>query len=580
MNKRLFTFVTVFLIVIVFAIFKHSVEFVYVNPQVNTSVFSHIAKTIFPLDNIIKSAVESCNQQTKGVKLLYINGYGSGFLKGNSIPNDLDYSVGIDLGKFEYDGQNAKEVAKEVNKRINQFQIEFYNSVNGNSLFYSDYSPIKALAVFSGVDYNNVDNMAKSISKVIENKDYVVYTRKQMKKDVVIDFPFILKSNEILIEDTPPITLFSDNVKYNDNSPKFLREITIVPDYFIQLVNTKTGEMKNVEIVAEAFTGQRLQLSRRFFVPIVFTGENSAMYLKNLDYLNNEDEYVYYRLFNYGRHLREIQNLSVMNNNPIKLLKRVAQCMDLIYPALKKEDVDNLSSIISENLSNEGIKDLNTYTTVIDNILKISMSSRIYANASMDGKIQEMLNIMDNSLLDLKRENLVDEIQYKKLDNLNNELKTKLQKAKSVKDMEDLVNWIADKQENLIAPIEVNIFDKTVTHKAELIKYVQLFNSIYEDVGFHKIDLYWLQEGVLGVIKDDFTKDLTKDDLKKLAKQNRLVDIDYVLIDRNDVDNMRVRYSLWVRYNPTKIQEQNWNNLQKTLKADKKNFKIKRRFVF
>ena len=35
---------------------------------------------------------------------------------------------------------------------------------------------------------------------------------------------------------------------------------------------------------------------------------------------------------------------------------------------------------------------------------------------------QEMLNIMDNSLLDLKRENLVDEIQYNKLDNFDNEL--------------------------------------------------------------------------------------------------------------------------------------------------------------
>ena len=60
----------------------------------------------------------------------------------------------------------------------------------------------------------------------------------------------------------------------------FPREVTIIVDYYVDIENTKLNKQKTIEIVAESFTGQRLQLFRRFFVPNVFIGEESAKFLE------------------------------------------------------------------------------------------------------------------------------------------------------------------------------------------------------------------------------------------------------------------------------------------------------------
>ena len=85
-----------------------------------------------------------------------------------------------------------------------------------------------------------------------------------------------------------------------------LREITIVTDFYVDI--KKGTDIVNAEIVAESFTGQRLQLTRRFFVPVVFVGNSSANYLKHLNLLTNDDDYLEYRLLNFKRHLQEFSN--------------------------------------------------------------------------------------------------------------------------------------------------------------------------------------------------------------------------------------------------------------------------------
>ena len=65
-----------------------------------------------------------------------------------------------------------------------------------------------------------------------------------------------------------------------------------------------------------------------------------------------------------------------------------------------------------------------------------------------------------------------------------------------------------------------------------------------------------------------------------MAVENKLVKVNYKLIDRDKVDLKRVRYSVWVRYNPTDAENENYQRLRNSLLKDKKNFNIKRAFVF
>lgn len=98
MHKRLFVLITIFILVLFIAIIQHVTEYVYVNPRVNTSVFPYLSDVIKPLDSALNNSLKLTNKQYGDMKYTFKTGYGSGFLIGNPIPNDLDYSVGVNLG--------------------------------------------------------------------------------------------------------------------------------------------------------------------------------------------------------------------------------------------------------------------------------------------------------------------------------------------------------------------------------------------------------------------------------------------------------------------------------------------------
>ena len=71
----------------------------------------------------------------------------------------------------------------------------------------------------SDVSFGGVSRPISTLSELEKNKtlsmsEYVKYSKRTFSSDITIDFPFILKANEILIEDFPPITVFSDKIKY------------------------------------------------------------------------------------------------------------------------------------------------------------------------------------------------------------------------------------------------------------------------------------------------------------------------------------------------------------------------------
>lgn len=125
MNKRLIVLVCILIFTLVLALVKDSVEFVYSNPLVKTSVFPYLSEVIKPIDKAIKASLKECQKDYPDMRLDFQNAYGSGFLIQNNIPNDLDYSVAVNLGKFKYDGTNAKEIATEIVSVWKNFRLNY-----------------------------------------------------------------------------------------------------------------------------------------------------------------------------------------------------------------------------------------------------------------------------------------------------------------------------------------------------------------------------------------------------------------------------------------------------------------------
>lgn len=583
MKKRFWIYCLILLFTLALLALKYFiVECVYVNPLVNTSGFSHISKSINLLNKGLDFAVRKCNSDGLDMKILYKNAYGSGFLKENPIPNDLDYSVGVHLGKYKYDGTNAKKIAFEVNNKIFLFQNAYYDYLfrYQKDKFYADTTILNSFLTDGTKRRENIKSFVDSIDKVFEDKDYVYYTKKELYPDKFIDLPFILRSNEILLEDFPPITLYSDKVKYYDSDVNFPREVTIIVDYYVDIENTKLNKQKTIEIVAESFTGQRLQLFRRFFVPNVFIGEESAKFLDNLTYLNDSEEYINYRLLNFNRHLQEIQNLNEFNGKPVKMLKRIHQCADLISPVLSEAEKDDIYSMINENLSNKDVQLLNTYSTALGNLTYFLFSRQVYPEAYDNGDINRIIKVMDDSLNQMKINGNISQESIEKLLIFDKSIKTKLRGIRTPHELYLYYMKLYDDIENNINPIINSMFESLIKYKKEIRVYTELFADIYGKAGFHKIDLYWLDKNTLGILKDDFTKNIKTENLYKMVKDNDLIDVNYKIVDKKDIKLNSIKYSLWVRYNSTPEEDKNFELLKQKLIKDKNNFNIKRRIIF
>lgn len=191
-----------------------AVQFVWVNPNVNTKVLPHISKVIKEIDTAINESVRSMHSEQMDIKVVYKNAYGSGFLKNNPIPNDLDYSIGVYLGKYEFDGTNAKEIAQSIDEKMTIFQTEFYTYLNmvKNTSMYSNYNTLSAIKNLNNKRYNNIDSISKTIPELFNHKEHIAYSDKiledENKNEIHLTFPFVLKENELLIEDYSPILYY------------------------------------------------------------------------------------------------------------------------------------------------------------------------------------------------------------------------------------------------------------------------------------------------------------------------------------------------------------------------------------
>ena len=121
---------------------------------------------------------------------------------------------------------------------------------------------------------------------------------------------------------------------------------------------------------------------------------------------------------------------------------------------------------------------------------------------------------------------------------------------------------------------------KNINNKNELLKDYELLKSVMTDAGFRKIELFYTDKNIIYVVKDDFTKHLSTNTLKEMAKNNDLPDAQYVLINKDNMKKMSRSEIKYIRFNTTKALDEYWQNLQQKLLEDKKTkFKIKRKYV-
>ncbi len=579
----LIIFVSILLVfAAIFAVSKKVMFFVYANPYTETSGFPYIAKTLNFVDDILHETKTSLFFDKKKIKYIYQNPYGSGFLKNNPIPNDLDYAVGVDLGTYEYNGKNQNEIATELVDKINAFYFYFISNIynTNKAKFYSSNSPFAILDATAQNRALNIKDIEDNLDNVVNERRYVKYTTVEKTEDMQEDItmPYMLNFNEILLQHSKQLKLYTDTITYSKDMPRYLREFSIIPEFYVTL--KYKGKTFDFELVPEVFPGTRLQLSRRCFGSTVFDRLYSLKFLKNASWLKDDETYIYTRMLSFRRHLGEIENLQSLKKSPVKILKRMMQSAEMVKPLIKKDDYDIIVDFVKTNFENKDMQLLNEVLNIYKNMYDITWNSELLNNIVHSNKLNTMYTIADKITQELKSRGNVDKLTISELERINKYIKENILTIESG----TTNNFDSTDFEKIKDEVEKVVVSNmnSMLYKPERVKtIVDIFTKIYTEAGFHRVKFVWLDKDKLGIVEDDFTK--TIKDYKTFTAENYLPeDVEYSIESKQKLkanNKHYVSFNLWIKYNPTSEQKVNYNKLIKALLDDKANFKPKSKWV-
>lgn len=577
MNKRLIFLSIVLFILCCILVHDNVLKVVYVSPQTNIKALGYAKKSIKPIDNALDRVMNLCRQQYKDMNYLYKNYYGSGFIKNNPIPNDLDVAVGVDLGEFEYDGENPYKTSRAIVDKISTYHlyshIVFLKSKN---LFLMDKPAILKLNELERKKVSSMENIADGIEKAFNNDIQIVHSTKDYKGQNV-NYTLVFKPNEIFVDDITPVFTYTSGISYNKTMSDFPRELTVVPDFYAKIKNTKTGEIKSVDLVEESFLGERFQISRRFFVPLIFTGNQSLKYLKSLDFLTNDEKYLDTRMFNYFRYVTEVQMYLDASVDPVKLLKRLHQCTDIISPALTQEQRDKIYTDIDETLSKSDIQTVTDYLTIYKNIKFMTQNKFIMTKAEEFGYFKQWI-VASNACLELLSKNSEYKDEVNDLLKIHNEILAQFRDMNSEIKLAELNKYLDNKDLNVYVAC-AKIINKNIDNTDKFMVDFKILKDIFNKSGYHSMDLYWINKDTVYIARNEFTKTLTQKDILPLIKENGLPQVNYKLLNETKLLGNK-KETVYVRYKSTEAENKYLKELEDKLLQDKKNFKIKRKYLF
>lgn len=576
MNKRLIFLLTIFFILLSVLINNSILKVVYVNPQTNIEALKYSKKAIKPIDNALDKAMSLCRQENKDMHYLYKNYYGSGFIKNNPIPNDLDVAVGVDLGEFEYDGENSYNTSKAIVEKILTYHL--YSHIvflKNKKPFLIDKSTISKLNELEKKKISSIENITDGIEKIFKNDVQIIHSTKPYKGQNV-NYTLVFKPNEVFVNNITPIFTYTNGITYNKTMTDFPRELTVVPDFYARIKNTKTGEIKSIDLVEESFLGERFQISRRFFVPLVFTGNQSLKYLKTLDFLKDDEKYLDTRMFNYFRYITEVQMYMDTSLDPVKLLKRLHQCVDIIYPVLTEEQQEKIYSDIGETLSKPDIQTVTDYLAIYRNLKFITQNKFMMTKAEEYGYFKQWI-VNSNICLEKLSKNPKYKDEVKDLYKIHNEILAKFRDMSSETKLAELNKYLDNKDLDVYIDC-AKIINENIEDTGKFVNDFEMLNDIFKKSGYHSIDLYWQNKDTVYIARNEFTKTFTQKDVESLVKENNLPQANYRLSKETKILNNK-KETVFVRYKSSEAENQYLKVVEDKLLQDKKNFKIKRKYL-
>ncbi|MBO7673111.1 hypothetical protein J6S88_06870 [bacterium] len=587
MNKS--TFIKLLLVastliaVLCFYISNHTVTFLYINPYTETAGMKNISKTILPLEKALDGARMLASDAGYKFDYVFTNGYGSGFLKSNPIPNDLDYEILIDLGTFDYNGDKTKEdIADEIVTKIQAFQyyLNSYINISEDTSFYPLHSQI---GLRNSLDYHHqkyVDEIAVSLDDALSGKQYINHLTKFIEKDdrTVYYMPYVMKPGHMLLKDFDMIMLYSDLVSYYDTMPKYERIVSLTLSFCARI--NHDGKISYIEIAPELFSTGPLDVAKRLYAPNVFFRNSAIRYLRDLYALTDDETYLKNLLYCYADHLKVIYPEDAFEFNPIKIFKRTLQLADMAAPILGDEEYKEIHEFIYENLQNRDIQLLNEYINICDIIGRMFKSPKLYTSFIYSKKVYPLIKTLKDVLAEMEERGNIPPEDMKIFESYVQDCVFDVLKMKEFNAIEEFQKFVIDRRfRKEVMPKVSHATLKNVTDVEKMQSIINRLKNIYFDAGFRYMHI-WIQDSNTFILEEnEFSKNIK--DFKDFAQQSDLADdMNFKVLPKKKIPKSYLRYQIWGRYNTTPEQDEYYEQIKKVLLANKHKFKINKKTYF
>ena len=265
----------------------------------------------------------------------------------------------------------------------------------------------------------------------------------------------------------------------------------------------------------------------------------------------------------YGNRFHDIEIKQPKIPESLNVLKEAyAICVSKLA-GLEKDIYDEISNFVNNNLSNKKTVLFNESYNIISNIYEILSKRYLFDNIASRTELDFLFKSYNSVLEELSAYN-------KDLTILMQDYRDK--HYKHYKNFKD-INKTALDADTAAIKTEINKIAEKDLDINQIKKYTKIFNDIVKKAGYHNIEAYWIDNKTLCFVKDDFTSKI--DNFKDFAVKNNLPDVNYGFITNDKIKILQVKHDIWVRYNPTKQEEANFNKLKTTLIKDKLNFNAK-----
>lgn len=559
------------------------VTFYYLNPYTETSGMKYIATTIKKLNNTLDKARDLAASSDYKYNYIYTNAYGSGFIKNNPIPNDLDFDVFIDLGTFDYNNDKTKhDVADEMVKKMDFFQESLIFAINQNeNLEFLPYRTQTGQYRLSKARHEKyVAEIENSLDNALSQKEYVNHLTKIAKgtDEVIYYMPYLMNEGKLIIKDYDLMMFFNDDITYNENMPKYLRELSIGLAFSAKV--KKGDKVITVEFVPELFSTGPLGLADRLYAPNVFFRRSAVGYLNKFPELSDNQHFVASLLYCAFDHLLVLEPKDAFEYNPLKALKRIVEINDMLEPGLDADDVAKSNAAIAEEWQNRDIQLLNEYNNLVTNLTKIYIRPVPYLEARKTGKLKVMMDTLDRVLAEMDSRKNISKEHMKVFHEFRDRDINIMLNDRNYLDLNMFAKNSYDKKyRRTVAPVVADAVFAQIKNKDIIKGQVAKLKQLFTDAGYRYMRIYIAGIDTIELEDDEFTRGIK--DFKDFASKNELAqDMNFKLVKKENIPKTHLKYDIWVRYNTTPEQDAYFEKLKQALIDAKPKYKIRSKSYF